>query len=703
VALNHADEDDMPLDRDSLVETVAAEIQRAHEGASTARVYALVGSWGSGKTWVLSRVIAKLRASSVDSADPVIEFNPWLFGSDTAIGQGFATALLSRTGGAYKRRRSAARLVENYGPIITPFVGRLGLDSAVIANRVSERLSDIGSPSGIRKLLTQATKNRQLIVVMDDLDRLTPEELLTVFKLMRVVGDIPNITYVLGYDEETLLHLVASTTIGGGAPDRARSYMEKIIERVFVVPPLSSKNVEDLVFRPLVDFGRALFPDWSETDQEVFVMRQRALLSTHITTPRAAHRLLDSVRDLTPQLAGEVNYDDWFLSAFLHVFYPEVWALISRERVLMTGESYDLFDDGQVRSAAAALKTRFETMLLPRDGGSRVLSAILRAFEGFSYRLNPLNSGSPYRQRMAVSKSIGHPDFVDRYIWRSLPPGSISEAFVRQSLVDLSDGKSAEGLRGLLDKAPSEALDAIYRHSKDHQVDVVRVLLFIEEVYPDKGGLSTPRDVFGIGGSMRANFSVLLTSLSAVDLNRLTIESPSSIEERTLLCDVLVGPMLRNTPTGDAGEWARSTRTLLSERLTTLLPTESFEWGKPVANHLLTLLRADVEVARAVVNRQLDSGKWDGVEVAALWLEISNRGEGPRIRRLLGHRLLRDLGPMAMAQMQVAAAGKPSPLAPADSSPFDLEVNRENAVYVAANGLRMFDPNAPEVADDDDE
>ncbi len=45
-------------------------------------------------------------------------------------------------------------------------------------------------------------------MILDDLDRLTAEELMQVFKLVRLVGRLPYVYYLLGYDEQTLVDLI---------------------------------------------------------------------------------------------------------------------------------------------------------------------------------------------------------------------------------------------------------------------------------------------------------------------------------------------------------------------------------------------------------------------------------------------------------------------------------------------------------------
>ena len=76
-------------------------------------------------------------------------------------------------------------------------------------------------------------------MVLDDIDRLHAEELLMVFKLVRLVGRLPNVYYLLAYDEATVLAVITNTKLAGNDMDRARRYLEKMVQLRLVVPPIN--------------------------------------------------------------------------------------------------------------------------------------------------------------------------------------------------------------------------------------------------------------------------------------------------------------------------------------------------------------------------------------------------------------------------------------------------------------------------------
>ncbi|MBN9990973.1 hypothetical protein JND45_16695, partial [Listeria monocytogenes] len=61
--------------------------------------------------------------------------------------------------------------------------------------------------------------DRRFIVFIDDIDRLTNEEIRSLMQMVKTVGRLPNVTYVLSYDRQ-----IVWSALGSLAPtDGARS------------------------------------------------------------------------------------------------------------------------------------------------------------------------------------------------------------------------------------------------------------------------------------------------------------------------------------------------------------------------------------------------------------------------------------------------------------------------------------------------
>lgn len=164
-------------------------------------VLALIGPWGSGKSTVLGRVIRLLQGQDSRQNWLIAELNPWLYSDLDSL----TAALFSEIRAALpkgERWSEIRQRIGGFGHAISP-LGKLttlaGLDSEGMVKAFSDRVSGDTSASAAKHKAEAALRQagQPVLVVMDDLDRLTPDELLLTFKLVRLVGHLPNVYYLI--------------------------------------------------------------------------------------------------------------------------------------------------------------------------------------------------------------------------------------------------------------------------------------------------------------------------------------------------------------------------------------------------------------------------------------------------------------------------------------------------------------------------
>lgn len=225
------------LDRGPFAKRAAALVQAIAE-TSPSSVAGLIGPWGSGKTSVLALIEEELA-----DADgwTVVAFNPWELNDLGSLVREFLTTLRAAMG----RNKRARKAVSKYARKIAPYAGVIpviGSAGSKALDAAGEHLLGDTSLDAQRRELERAlgaTKQR-ILVMIDDVDRLQADELATVLKLVRLVGRLPNIYYVLAYDETTLLDVLASTEVGGRDRHRALAYLDKIVQLRLDLPPVSA-------------------------------------------------------------------------------------------------------------------------------------------------------------------------------------------------------------------------------------------------------------------------------------------------------------------------------------------------------------------------------------------------------------------------------------------------------------------------------
>ena len=78
-----------------------------------------------------------------------------------------------------------------------------------------------------------AEKKRRFLVVVDDIDRLDDDEIKSIMQMVKTVGRLPNMIYLLAYDQRIVrLALDKDKIVTGDQP----SFAEKIIQQEFELP-----------------------------------------------------------------------------------------------------------------------------------------------------------------------------------------------------------------------------------------------------------------------------------------------------------------------------------------------------------------------------------------------------------------------------------------------------------------------------------
>lgn len=293
-------------------------------------VIGLCGAWGSGKTSVLN-----LASNCLAAEDDIetVRFNPWLFsGSDDLIGRFFkelATAL-GRSEGPFAR---VAGKLGIYAGALSGFARLVPVAGGTISTAMASAAELSNALAGEPPLETRRLElasvleetNGRLVVFLDDLDRLRDEEIRDVVRLVKLVGDLPRITYVLAFDR-----LRVEEALGGSwgsqaaRRQRGRAYLEKIVQSRHDVPPPRPGALIDY-FTHRLDRILARFPNAAIVSDDWNNMLGRALRHM-VRTPRDALRVANAFDTAMSLVGDEVCATDLIGLEALRVLEPDVHA-----------------------------------------------------------------------------------------------------------------------------------------------------------------------------------------------------------------------------------------------------------------------------------------------------------------------------------------------------------------------------------------
>lgn len=181
--------------------------------APSGAVLAVNGEWGSGKSSAINLIKHHLKPSIDDGKLVLVPFNPWWFAGADALTLAFFQELSKAIGPSLpdKLRKSIAVMGQG--------VSAVGAVAGALANLKAPGLGEVisGATGVFGKLAANDTtveeqhakiskalqaQTKRFLVVVDDIDRLNPDDALTLFRLVKSVGRLPNVIYLLAFDRK---------------------------------------------------------------------------------------------------------------------------------------------------------------------------------------------------------------------------------------------------------------------------------------------------------------------------------------------------------------------------------------------------------------------------------------------------------------------------------------------------------------------
>jgi len=120
-------------------------------------------------------------------------------------------------------------------------------------------------------------QNKRFLVVIDDIDRLSPDEALLIFRLVKSVGFLPNIIYLLVYDRQ-----LAEKIVSGRFPSEGPHYLEKIIQASFELPEPQTYDLQ----KHLLDQIKAICGEIPQNTKDRFLNIFYDGVAPEMRTPR---------------------------------------------------------------------------------------------------------------------------------------------------------------------------------------------------------------------------------------------------------------------------------------------------------------------------------------------------------------------------------------------------------------------------------
>lgn len=271
---------------------------RAEQRRATQLTVGLTGSWGSGKSSVLRLLHDDLsRLANVF----VVEFNPWIFEGRNDLLEAFFVELSNQLGPQPSDDlRSVLVALDRYREAIDPSLKTILPGSEFVAKLIPR--VKLRSALARRRQLEARLKELKgaVVVLVDELDRVEAPEVRAMARVIKAIGDLPNISYLVAFDRERV-----ERALGEGDASLGAAYLEKVIQFSVPLRPLIVDEVRDLLVGGLVEAG---YP--ADLHDSPFFEEALERLSPILDTPRDVKRMLSSFTAMEPMVGTEVNTID---------------------------------------------------------------------------------------------------------------------------------------------------------------------------------------------------------------------------------------------------------------------------------------------------------------------------------------------------------------------------------------------------------
>lgn len=446
------------------------------------RVFAIRGGWGFGKSSLKNLITERLDAKS--SGADWLDFNPWQWGDGDSIARALFDQIADRLGGEHsKAALDRAQAFRRYGAILTgaskplkeagssgflistvltnasviTIASAIGYDLPTVAKvagvlaflsvgvpilgRVLSYLGQDHSGESLDKVRTALEArlrelDRPLVVFVDDIDRLEPEQIRMLLRQVKANANLPNIVFVLLFQPS-----IVERALDPVADNDGRAFLEKIVQTNFDLPAVPTSFVHRMFEEELSEIAGPYATEANGFSQRRWGNACIGCIQPLLRNMRDARRLISSIAVHMPlHVVGdvfEVNIVDFLLLETLRVFEPDLHDALFRERGLVLQEGR-FSRDGRQEVDQAAAKELLEIVSEKRR--NIICDALKNLFPPLEWAYGGRNYADGFHRRWLTEKRVCTSRYFPRYFELQTTVGEISE----HRFVDFLDATATE-------------------------------------------------------------------------------------------------------------------------------------------------------------------------------------------------------------------------------------------------------------------
>lgn len=224
--------------RDQIISNLSSSISSSMKYNNCFTI-GVVGEWGSGKSTIIDLAIKELKSNNKFII--IDDFDPWVIKSEDALiltMYNTITENLEMNISYFKRKNIQNALINITTNL--PYIGK------GIGRFFENKIDDYTEYKEIKAELEENLEksDKRLIFILDNLDRISKNNILFLLTLIETLFNLPNITYVVSYDRDRLNKIIDPCKINP-------KYIEKIINKEIIVPKIHNSVKQNIFYNCL--------------------------------------------------------------------------------------------------------------------------------------------------------------------------------------------------------------------------------------------------------------------------------------------------------------------------------------------------------------------------------------------------------------------------------------------------------------------
>ncbi|KJJ87145.1 hypothetical protein M573_110066 [Prevotella intermedia ZT] len=280
---------------------------------------AITAPWGTGKTSFLNLILENISEKDFE----IVHFIPRDSKSFKTIQEDFFSniaCVLSkydyRCSSTMKDYMASLQLIDNQGVI----------EKLVSVYRIWDKDSIKDS---IKQSFTSL--NKKVLVIIDDFDRLSKDEILEVLKLIDCNAAFTNLVFLTAYDKEQV-----NKALGDSFRTKDACFVDKFFNLEYSIPPRPYSYISIYIEDKLYKLLNTSNDEKKEIQQTL--TKRRSIFEEHIPTLRDAKRYINQFMLDFEQVRGDVIIEEFLLVQIIKYRDRELYKKIYRKKYIKSGD-----------------------------------------------------------------------------------------------------------------------------------------------------------------------------------------------------------------------------------------------------------------------------------------------------------------------------------------------------------------------------